>query len=140
MTTPSPIQLIEKDHRRRRWFIRLSLFLLVLLAGLGITAAIVLRSPTLPLDELRARLKALPREAGLAELKQLLGEPTEVNTGNMVWMLSYHTWNTTDSVVVTANDTDDNAIRFRTMVEMHVDGLNAWTFRWALLMRKLGWK
>jgi hypothetical protein len=136
--TEHPVTIVKRDQRRR-WVNRLLLLLVVITAVLSATCIILLRSPELSKEELLARLNALPSRTTILEMRQLLGSPIKMKSGNLCWFISYHSLNETDQIIVVAHVDDDELITFKHFADYRYVGSSAWLARWQILQLKIGW-
>jgi hypothetical protein len=143
-TTRSEQALLTRDHRRRRWTIRISLVLLLLLIILVVGTLILTSSSTLTPDEANAICATFHEKITRTEVEHLLGKPTrEVMQNGVVtlsWRVISQSFNEIEVFECTMSCRGDGTVESKGGMRCQFVGWSAWQMRWWLIKERLGIK
>lgn len=138
--------LLTRDHRWRRWTIRICLsvlFMLLLLSVVGI--ALVSSSGITPDVAHTILTQRLTDKTTRAEVEHLIGkaqnESTQQNGSTMLeWHFTKHSINQVDLFEYKTFCNENGTIHNSSGIRCQFDGWSAWQIRWMLMKARFGWK
>ncbi len=145
MPSTSPEQaLLNQDHRRRRWAIRVSLILLLLVIILVVTTLILTSSSTLAPDEALAICATFHEKTTRTDMEHQLGKPNKETIQDGVVTLSWRfisqSFNEMDILDCKMSFKTDGTIDNQSSTRCQMTGWSAWIERWELFKYRLGIK
>lgn len=143
-TTHSEQALLIRDHRRRRWVIRICVTLLFMIMILAVAGFVLLNPTGMTAEQAESAFAELKANNNRERAESLLGKPYSEDIENEVTRLSWqyytHGLMKIDVFHCTMICDQQGKVRSSNSIKVRVEGWEAWRWRWNKVKQRLGIK